>query len=82
MRQSDYKYKYDNLRYNYNSLFIMQQRDGDYEDALQTLDELEKLLMRLNKDATPEERRSDRTRHTEDAIKRLGLKPTRRLSRS
>ena len=24
MEQSDYKYKYDNLRYNYNSLLVMQ----------------------------------------------------------
>lgn len=44
MKQTDYKYKYDNLRYNYNSLFIMQQRDKHYEDALQTLEELEKVV--------------------------------------
>lgn len=41
MKQADYKYKYDNLRYNYNTLLIMQQRDKRYEDALQTLAELE-----------------------------------------
>ena len=44
MKQTDYKYKYDNLRYNYNSLFIMQQRDKRYEDALQTLEELDKVV--------------------------------------
>ena len=44
MKRTDYKYKYDNLRYNYNSLFIMQQRDKRYEDALQTLEELEKVV--------------------------------------
>lgn len=44
MKQTDYKYKYDNLRYNYNSLFIMQQRDKHYEDALQTLEKLEKVV--------------------------------------
>lgn len=44
MKQTDYKYKYDNLRYDYNSLFIMQQRDKRYEDALQTLEELEKVV--------------------------------------
>lgn len=44
MKQTDYTYKYDNLRYNYNSLFIMQQRDKHYEDALQTLEELEKVV--------------------------------------
>ena len=41
MKQTDYKYKYDNLRYNYNSLLIIQQRDKRYEEALQTLEELE-----------------------------------------
>lgn len=44
MKQTDYTYKYDNLRYDYNSLFIMQQRDKHYEDALQTLEELEKVV--------------------------------------
>lgn len=44
MKQTDYKYKYDNLRYNYNSLLIMQQRDKRYEDALQTLEELEEVV--------------------------------------
>lgn len=44
MKQTDYKYKYDNLRYNYNSLLIMQQRDKRYEEALQTLEELEKVV--------------------------------------
>lgn len=44
MKQTDYKYKYDNLRYDYNSLFIMQQRDKRYEEALATLNELEKVV--------------------------------------
>lgn len=44
MEQSDYKYKYDNLRYNYNSLLVMQQRDGRYGDALLTLDELDRVV--------------------------------------
>lgn len=44
MKQSDYKYKYDNLRYNYNSLLVMQQRDGHYGDALLTLDELDRVV--------------------------------------
>ncbi|WP_455588799.1 helix-turn-helix domain-containing protein [Bacteroides rodentium] len=44
MKQADYKYKYDNLRYNYNSLLVMQQRDKRYEDALLTLDELDKVV--------------------------------------
>lgn len=46
MEATDYKYKYDNLRYNYNTLFIMQQRDKRYEDALETLDLLETVVTR------------------------------------
>lgn len=44
MKRTDYTYKYDNLRYDYNSLLIMQQRDKRFEDALQTLEELEKVV--------------------------------------
>lgn len=44
MKRMDYKYKYDNLRYNYNTLLIMQQRDKRYEDALRTLEELDKVV--------------------------------------
>lgn len=44
MKQADYEYKYDNLRYNYNTLLIMQQRDKHYEDALHTLNELEEVV--------------------------------------
>lgn len=44
MKHLDYKYKYDNLRYNYNTLLVMQQRDGLYEDALKTLDDLSKII--------------------------------------
>lgn len=41
MKKTDYKYKYDNLRYHYNTLLVMQQWDKRYEDALKTLDDLE-----------------------------------------
>jgi putative uncharacterized protein (fragment) len=44
MKNTDYKYKYDNLRYNYNTLLIMQQRDNQYEKALKTLDLLEEIV--------------------------------------
>ncbi|MCD7938455.1 MAG: helix-turn-helix transcriptional regulator [Tannerellaceae bacterium] len=44
MTLSDYKYKYDNLRYNYNTLLRMQQRDGYFEEALETLDALESVV--------------------------------------
>lgn len=44
MERSDYAYKYDNLRYEYNTLLIMQQRDERYEDALATLAALERVV--------------------------------------
>ena len=44
MSQTDYKYKYDNLRYNYNTLLVMQQRDRKYAEALETLDALEAVV--------------------------------------
>ena len=49
MKRSKYKYKYDNLRYNYNTLLIMQQRDNKYADALETLDKLEKVVLENTK---------------------------------
>lgn len=44
MEESDYKYKYDNLRYNYNSLFVMQRRDRLHQEAYETLLKLEKVI--------------------------------------
>lgn len=38
MENSDYEYKEDNLIYNYYTLYVMQQKDGLYEEALKTLD--------------------------------------------
>lgn len=46
MKDTDYKYKYDNLRYHYNTLLVMQQWDKRYEDALKTLDDLEAIVTR------------------------------------
>lgn len=40
MENSDYEYKYDNLVFYYNSLYMMQQQDQDFEEALKTLDNL------------------------------------------
>lgn len=34
MEGADYKYKYDNLRYDYNTLLILLQRDGRLEEAV------------------------------------------------
>lgn len=44
MKASDYKNKYHNLRYNYNTLLMMLQRDGRYEEALVVLDDLESVV--------------------------------------
>lgn len=44
MRRADYNYKYDNLRYEYNTLLIYLIQDRRYEEALQTLDELEQVV--------------------------------------
>lgn len=46
MKDTDYKYKYDNLRYHYNTLLIMQKWDKRYEDALKTMDDLEAIITR------------------------------------
>ena len=44
MEGTDYKYKYDNLRYNYNTLLILLQRDGRLEEAAGVLDDLERVI--------------------------------------
>lgn len=44
MERSDYKYKYDNLRYNYNTLLVLLQRDGRFEEAVGVLDNLERII--------------------------------------
>lgn len=44
MEGADYKYKYDNLRYDYNTLLILLQRDGRLEEAVGVLDDLERVI--------------------------------------
>lgn len=44
MEQTDYRLKYDNLRYHYNTLFMFQQKDQRYEEALASLDALRKVV--------------------------------------
>lgn len=44
MRGTDYQYKYDNLRYDYNTLLVFQELDNRCEEALRTLDALEKVV--------------------------------------
>lgn len=46
MQQTDYKHKFDNLRYDYNTLLVMQQWDKLYDEALLTLDALESVITR------------------------------------
>ena len=44
MEKTDYPYKYDNLRYNYNTLLIFQESDRRSEEALKTLAALERIV--------------------------------------
>lgn len=44
MEQTDYRLKYDNLRYHYNTLLVYQIRDRRHEEALATLKALEKVV--------------------------------------
>lgn len=44
MAGTDYEYKYDNLRYHYNTLLTYYERDRRGEDALRVLDELEQVV--------------------------------------
>lgn len=55
MERTDYKYKYDNLRYNYNTLLIFQERDGRNNEALQTLEALQKVVVAETGEETPME---------------------------
>ncbi len=53
MEKTDYKYKYDNLRYDYNTLLIFQERDGRNNEALQTLEALQKVVVAETGEETP-----------------------------
>lgn len=55
MEQTDYKYKYDNLRYNYNTLLTFQELDRRSEDALRTLEALQKVVTGETGSETPME---------------------------
>lgn len=44
MEHSDYKYRYDNLRYDYHTLLVLLQRDGRFEEAVGVLDDLERVI--------------------------------------
>lgn len=53
MEQTDYKYKYDNLRYNYTTLLTFQELDRRNEDALCTLEALQKVVVGETGGETP-----------------------------
>lgn len=55
MEQTDYKYKYDNLRYNYNTLLTFQELDRRSEDALRTLEALQRVVTEETGNETPME---------------------------
>lgn len=44
MEQTDYKYKYDNLRYNYNTLLVFYNMDNRPQEALEISNRLERIL--------------------------------------
>ncbi len=44
MEQTEYKYKYDNLRYNYNTLLVFYEKNHCDEEALKVLDALERVV--------------------------------------
>lgn len=44
MEATDYRNKYDNLRYHYNTLLVYYEKDHRGEEALRTLDALEKVV--------------------------------------
>ena len=46
MESTDYKYKYDNLRYNYNTLLVFREKDRLYGEALSTLERLGRVVTR------------------------------------
>lgn len=44
MEQTNYRLKYDNLRYHYNTLFMFQLKDQQFEEALASLEALRKVV--------------------------------------
>ncbi|MCD7925375.1 MAG: helix-turn-helix domain-containing protein [Bacteroides sp.] len=60
MEQTDYKYKYDNLRYNYNTLLTFQELDRRNEEALRTLEALQKVVTEQTGSETPIEGLSEK----------------------
>jgi AraC-like DNA-binding protein len=55
MEETDYTYKYDNLRYNYNTLLVFQELDRRNEEGLRTLEALQKVVTQETGTETPME---------------------------
>lgn len=77
MEKTDYKYKYDNLRYDYNTLLIFQERDGRNNKALQTLEALQKVVVAETGEETPMEELGEKEKkamyaHYAVVLSRLG----------
>lgn len=77
MEKTDYKYKYDNLRYDYNTLLIFQERDGRNNEALQTLEALQKVVVAETGEETPMEELGEKEKkamyaHYAVVLSRLG----------
>ena len=64
MEQTDYRLKYDNLRYHYNTLFAFLLRDCRYEEALATLETLKKVVTSQTGAEIPMEGLADKEKKT------------------
>lgn len=79
MEETNYKYKYDNLRYNYNTLLVFQELDKRSKEALRTLKALEKVVTEKTGIETPMEGLNEKEKkamyaHYAVVLSRLGKK--------
>lgn len=52
MEKTDYRNKYDNLRYDYNTLIVFYSRDGRFEDAYRVLQSLKEVISKSTGEET------------------------------
>lgn len=64
MEQTDYRLKYDNLRYHYNTLFMFQLKDQQFEEALASLEALKKVVTSETGEETQIEGLADKEKKT------------------
>lgn len=79
MAATDYRLKYDNLRYEYKTLVMFYERDGRYDDVLRVLDAWEKIVSASTGgepaiDGLDESERKDLCAMRTVALSRLGRK--------